>query len=112
MASLQRAKRTAARRYLARPRDSSVSNIVGVGIGSKIKRGRFTETQVVRIYVAVKVDAGSIPKEWLIPAELEGVPTDVVEIGRLLPAADAFPAPRTRIRPPQPGCSIGVMREL
>jgi hypothetical protein len=112
MADLQRAKRAAARRYLKRPRHSSLSNIVGVGIGSKMKRGRFTETQAVRIYVAVKVDAGSVPKELLIPAELEGAPTDVVEIGRLLPAGEAFAAPRTRIRPPQPGCSIGVMREL
>jgi hypothetical protein len=112
MADLQRAKRAAARTYLKRPPDSSLSNIVGVGVGSKIKRGQFTETQAVRIYVAVKVDAGSVPKELLIPPELEGVPTDVVEIGRLLPAGEVFPAPRTRIRPPQPGCSIGVMREL
>jgi hypothetical protein len=112
MADLQRAKRAAARRYLKRPRDSSLSNIVGVGIGSKIERGQFTDTQAVRIYVAVKLDAGSVSKELLIPAELEGVPTDVVEIGRPLPAGEAFPAPRTRIRPPQPGCSIGVMREF
>src|SRR5260370_15224127 len=83
MADLQRAKRAAARSYFERPSDLSLSNIVGVGVGSKIKRGQFTETQAVRIYVAVKVDAGSVPKERLIPAELEGVPTDVVEIGRL-----------------------------
>jgi hypothetical protein len=112
MAGLQRAKRAAARKYFERPGELPLSNIVGVGLGSKIKRGRFTETPAVRIYVAVKVDAGSVPKELLIPPEFEGVPTDVVEIGRLLPAGEAFPAPRTTIRPPQPGCSIGVMREL
>src|SRR6266481_2542445 len=72
---LQRAKRAAAKKYFERPGDLSLSNIVGVGIGSKIKRGQFTDTQAVRIYVAVKVDAGSVPKELLIPAELEGVPT-------------------------------------
>jgi hypothetical protein len=112
MAGLQRAKRAAAKRYFERPRDSPLSNIVGVGLGSKIKRGQFTETQAVRIYVAVKMDAARVPGELLIPFEFEGVPTDVVEIGRPLLADEAFPAPRTTIRPPQPGCSIGVMREL
>src|SRR5258707_15146405 len=72
MTGLQRAKRAAAKKYFERPSALSLSNILGVGVGSKIKRGRFTETQAAPIYVAVKVDAGSIPKELFIPAELEG----------------------------------------
>lgn len=111
MTDLQRAKRAAAKRYLERPCDLSLSNVVGIGMGSKIKRGQFTETQSVRVYVAVKLDSSSLPRELLIPPEFEGVPTDVVEIGRPLLASE-FPAQRTRIRPPQPGCSIGVIREL
>jgi len=112
MQDIQRAKRAAARRYLAPPRGTALSNIVGVGIGSKIQRGQLTDTLAVRIYVARKLNACNLPRELVIPAQFEDVPTDVVEIGRPLPAAEVLPPPTSRIRPPQPGCSIGVMREF
>jgi len=106
MTSLQRAKRVAASRYLLRGRglrssNSAIlrpeNNVVGVGLGWKIKGGQFTDRKAVRFYVTAKLDSGSVAKEISIPAEIDGVPTDVVETGYLLPAAGVLPDPRAPI---------------
>jgi hypothetical protein len=82
-------------------------NVVGVGIGRKIKRGRALRTPSVRIYVDRKVPRGSLPPDRLLPERVGGVPTDVIETGRFRAFMPAAPVGQKRLRPARPGCSIG-----
>lgn len=61
----------------------------------------------IRIYVAYKLPRSAIPRAFLLPEQIEGVPTDVIESGRFRILPGSMSAPRTRLRPAQPGCSIG-----
>lgn len=58
-------------------------NVVGVGIGTKIINGISTERKCVKIYVQKKVSKSKLQKNELIPQKLDGVETDVQEIGKL-----------------------------
>src|SRR2546425_1330797 len=83
-------------------------NIVGVGIGKKIKGGQPTGTDAVRVYVNRKFPKAQIPQPQLVPVAIRGVPTDVVETGRFRAFTMApAPTPRDRFRPIRPGSSIG-----
>lgn len=62
---------------LARP------GVVGVGIGYKRVGGTATGQLAIRVYVVVKSD--EIADDDRVPAEIEGVPTDVVESGGFEP---------------------------
>jgi hypothetical protein len=84
-------------------------NVVGVGIGEKIADDKPTGVQAVRFLVRIKYPGSELLAENLLPGTIDGLPTDVEEVGlfrRLLTAA-APPNPRTKIRPAQPGCSVG-----
>jgi hypothetical protein len=73
----------------------------------RIKDGKEVEEEVIRIYVSEKVDAALLDLRNLIPKEIEGVPTDVVEIGEMK-ALNLHPlAHVTRVRPLVAGVSIG-----
>jgi hypothetical protein len=113
--SLRAAKQRALERLLAGPRRARprvvhrVSthpdhNMVGVGIGRKIVKGRATSRPSVRLYVAQKLDRRLVAPDHLLPPEIAGVETDVVQVGRL--RAQVLPS-RQRRRPARPGCSIG-----
>lgn len=84
-------------------------NVIGVGIGHKSQAGQKTDTLSIIAFVERKVPAGQLALTELVPPSLDGVPTDVVEVGRIRPLLKAQPVadPRSRIRPIQPGCSIG-----
>ena len=79
-------------------------NIVGVGIGPKIKQGKQTQTMSIRFYVERKVALKAVPKADRLPARLNGVPTDVIETGRLFAQV---PIAQQRLRPAKGGCSVG-----
>jgi|SRR5882724_511474 len=83
-------------------------NVVGVGVGAKIVNGKATARPSVRLYVAHKLARPLVPPEHRLPREIEGVETDVVEVGRL---RAQIPSPRRRHRPARPGCSIGFRLE-
>jgi hypothetical protein len=83
-------------------------NVVGVGVGAKIVKGKATARPSVRLYVAHKLDRPLVPPEHRLPPEIEGVETDVVEVGRL---RAQILSPRRRLRPARPGCSIGFRPE-
>src|SRR5262249_43918032 len=74
-------------------------NVVGVGIGRKIKRGRTLRVPCVRIYVDRKVPRGSLSSDRLLPERVDGVLTDVIEIGRFRAFMPAAPAGQKRLRP-------------
>jgi hypothetical protein len=82
-------------------------NVVGVGIGRKIKRGRAMRTQCVRFYVDRKVPRASLPQNLLLPERIDGVVTDVIETGRFRAFLPGKPTGQKRLRPARPGCSIG-----
>ncbi len=80
-------------------------NIVGVGIGPKVTDGRLTKRLSIRFYVERKVAKGAVPKKDMLPAKIDGVPTDVIESGRFY--AFATPIAQKRLRPTRGGCSCG-----
>jgi len=92
-------------------------NLTGIGRGPKIVNGHETAEECVRFYVERKIPSTAMAAGDLLPKVYQGVPTDVIETGRFIagapgstgvaPAA-ALPGPiRGRIRPTQPGCSVG-----
>jgi len=89
--------------------------VTGIGRGPKIAQGVETGEECLRFYVERKLPKGSIPAGNLLPAVYQGVATDVIETGRFRAGASrtpavavALPGPvRTKLRPTQPGCSVG-----
>ena len=56
-----------------------LAGVTGVDIGYKISEGKKTDDIAIRVYVEKKKDTKDIPKNQLIPKEIHGVPTDVIE---------------------------------
>jgi hypothetical protein len=59
----------------------SKKNVVSVGIGFKEKDGQVTDQMALIVSVEKKQPANQVSDTDLIPAEIEGVPVDVKEIG-------------------------------
>jgi hypothetical protein len=53
-----------------------MANVTGVDIGNKYIHGGKTDTLAIRVYVSKKM---KVPEKDLIPKEIEGIPTDVIE---------------------------------
>ena len=77
-------------------------NVIGVGVGLKTKGGKPSDTWCMLVLVEKKVAKDKLAKGSLVPEMIDGVPTDVVETGPV--EALAF---NTKLRPAQPGFSIG-----
>ena len=83
-------------------------NVVGVGIGEQIVDDKPTGIMAVKFFVRVKYPAHELSQSTLLPKTISGLPVDVEETGlfrRFVPAP--MPNPKTKIRPAQPGGSIG-----
>ena len=124
--SLRAAKQSAAKRLLPSKQAVSFSalsastspepstNLVGVGIGEQISGGKHTGIMAVKFLVRIKYPYNQIPDADRLPTEVDGHPVDVEQVGTFRrfmasssAAATAMPNPRKKIRPAQPGCSIG-----
>ncbi|HEY0324060.1 MAG TPA: hypothetical protein VGC66_24145 [Pyrinomonadaceae bacterium] len=124
--TLRAAKQSAARQYLQPMQITSFSaltastsptpsmNLVGVGIGEQISGGKHTGIMAVKFLVRIKYPDNQVPDADRLPREVDGHPVDVEQVGtfrRFMPPAAApattMPDPRKKIRPAQPGCSIG-----
>jgi hypothetical protein len=81
----------------------SKSNVVAVGVGFKIAGGVQTNEPSVIVSVIKKLPVIQLPESARVPKTLGGVPTDVVEIGKVF----ALQAPTEKMRPARPGISIG-----
>lgn len=81
-------------------------NVIGYSnvLQWKIKGGRVLPIKSIRIYVTRKLPREKLRKDELIPEDLDGIPTDVVEIGRL--RAVAVYAQRYRPAP----CGVSTSR--
>jgi len=107
----------AARRVSPPITPTPTENVVGVGIGEKISDGRQTGNLAVKFLVRMKYPLSQMDTKHALPRDIDGVVTDVEEVGtfqRFATAAAAarrkpagMPNPRTRIRPAQPGSSVG-----
>jgi hypothetical protein len=90
-------------------------NLVGIGIGEKLADGKPTGEPALKLFVRVKYERDELDSAQLLPSAHLGVPTDVEEIGLVKPLVMTTPVvqqvaavnPRTRIRPAQPGSSVG-----
>ncbi|MGL5035531.1 MAG: hypothetical protein ACRC6M_17230, partial [Microcystaceae cyanobacterium] len=62
------------------------SNIIGVGFGHKMTEGNVAQEEpVIRIYVRAKLPIAEIPESLKIPTTINGMTTDVIEIGAIQP---------------------------
>ncbi len=81
-------------------------NVVGVGVGYKLFNGGQTREMSVVTLVRRKISVDGLAPEALVPRQVEGVPTDVVEVGELW----ALRSPLDRWRPAPGGVSVGHYR--
>src|SRR3989338_5756648 len=79
------------------------SNVVGVGIGEKIKDGKRTGRICLKVYVEKKLAKEKLSKSDLVPPLISKIETDVVKVGKIRPLASN----RQRSRPARGGASIG-----
>ena len=81
------------------------SNVVGVGIGEKIKGGFSQGRLCLKIYVEKKLSIQSLTKKEVFPQEIARVETDVEEIGKITAQGNSG-----RLRPAPGGASLGHYR--
>jgi hypothetical protein len=61
----------------------SLPNVVGVGVGLRMRRGEPTGEVALVVMVKRKIPDTELAPDQLIPRELDGVPIDVLEVGDL-----------------------------
>lgn len=94
------------------------NNLSGIGVGEKYVEGRPTGILAVKFLVRIKYPKGQLSAEEMLPEEIDGMPVDVEEVGifrRIRTTARKAvkaPSPRTKIRPAQPGSSVGFESPL
>ena len=81
-------------------------NVVACGIGYKVSEGVRTDELSLIVSVTHKVHPSALSAHDLIPGQLDGVRTDVMELGVLR----AHQMPTDRWRPAVPGVSVGHYR--
>ena len=59
------------------------ANVVGVGVGFKTEHGQLTDTLAVVVNVTHKRAVTELAPEDVLPAEIDGVPVDVQEVGQI-----------------------------
>lgn len=96
----------------------SMPGVVSVGLGIKIVNNFYTGFPSLTFGVKKKLPPHSIPSDQLIPKYIDYLRTDVVEVGNIklvgyilpqsgYPFEDQVDIRKTRLRPAQPGVSIG-----
>jgi hypothetical protein len=78
-------------------------NVVGVGMGYKIKGRTVTDELCVVAMVRQKIPKAGLDPQALVPTVVDQVPTDVIQVGELV----ALQAPTDRWRPAPGGVSVG-----
>lgn len=79
------------------------ANVVATGLGYKVAQGQRTPELSVVCSVARKLPRSQLVSADRVPATLDGLPTDVVETGRIR----IFQSPTEKFRPAPGGVSIG-----
>jgi hypothetical protein len=81
----------------------NLPNVIGVGDGFRVTGGQRTDEVCVVVLVRRKVPRAGLKEQDVVPKRIEGVRTDVLEVGELR----ALPSRTDRVRPALPGLSIG-----
>lgn len=84
-------------------------NVLNTAVGTKIKNGQDTKIPAIVVYVSKKVGEAELAAEYIIPKEVEGVPTDVVEL-----APTTWKAGKTsvsQLHPEEQRKRLGVIEE-
>jgi hypothetical protein len=81
----------------------SKPNVVGVGVGYKTSAARATDELSVVVLVRRKVPLAALTPEAVVPREVSGIRTDVMEVGDLR----ALQSRTSRWRPAPGGVSLG-----
>lgn len=58
----------------------NLPNVLNTAAGTKVKQGKDTGIPAIVVYVSKKVGEVELGAEQVVPKEIEGVPTDVIEI--------------------------------
>lgn len=85
----------------AEARLRSIPGVIHVGIGLKESGGRVTDDHCIRVYVLKKLPNGELSPKERIPAQIEGIPTDVNVVG-----AYEFSVDNSKYRPIKGGIQI------
>jgi hypothetical protein len=96
---------TPARKCLREHADKLISqrHVIATGVGYKMVAGARTDTPSIICSVEKKLPTTLLSTDDLVPATLNGIPTDVIEIGKIR----ALQVPTDRFRPTPGGISIG-----
>ena len=78
-------------------------NVVAVGVGYKVKNGETTSILSIVCSVKRKVNTAELSKKDIIPKQIDGVLTDVIETGPI----KALVSHTDRMRPAMGGISVG-----
>lgn len=79
----------------------TLPNVTAVGLGGRVRDGQRIDELVLKVFVDAKVPDDQLVPAEVIPAEIEGLPTDVVQIPTVGQSAAGTPAP-----PGQPAISF------
>lgn len=63
-------------------------NVVAVGVGEKKQGDAGTGEQSIVVFVEKKLPEGTLAPAALVPKEIDGVKTDVIEVGKLRPMSE------------------------
>ncbi|WP_018248300.1 chymotrypsin family serine protease [Orenia marismortui] len=85
----------------------SLDNVVGVGQGYKEVGGKRTDEECVVVLVESKVGITDLDEQHLIPQTIGDKKTDVIEVGKVELLSNNDKVRVTKLRPAQPGISIG-----
>lgn len=88
-----------------RDRLLKIENVVGIGRGYKKIRGRRTGEEAIIVMVTKKLARSELRATSIVPEAIEDIKTDVLEVGEI-----TFLGRQNRMRPAQPGISIGHYR--
>ena len=58
-------------------------NVVAVAQGIRTKGGKPTGEPCITVYVEKKIPLSKLDKSAILPSDIEGIPVDVVEIGKV-----------------------------
>jgi len=59
------------------------ANVMGVGVGLRMRAGELTDEVVLVVMVTRKVPQAQLAPEDFVPPEIEGVPVDIQEVGQV-----------------------------
>lgn len=89
------------------PGPRPAENIVGLGIGEKVSENQLAGTLSVKVYVRKKYPLAELATKDLIPKLIDGIPTDLEEVGVIRALQPSCSGQRMQRQRPAP-CGISV----